>query len=76
MICHSKGLDLEITDFEYHHDPTPSGKFIPSQTSGMLLIIFYYARRSRASHELCRSESKKAKIEEVSNNVSSERAEE
>ena len=32
MIHHSKALDLEITDFEYHHDPTPSCEFIPSQT--------------------------------------------
>ena len=29
---HSKGLDLEITYFEYHHDLTPSGETIPSQT--------------------------------------------
>ena len=27
-----KGLDMEITGFEYHHDPTPSGEIIPSQT--------------------------------------------
>ena len=33
MIHHSKGLDLEITDFEYHHDPTYTGETIPSQTS-------------------------------------------
>ena len=32
MIHYSKALDLEITDFEYHHDPTPSCEFIPSQT--------------------------------------------
>ena len=33
MIHHSKGLDLEITDFEYHYDPTYAGETIPSQTS-------------------------------------------
>ena len=32
MIHHSKCLDLEITDFDYHHDLTPSGEIIPSQT--------------------------------------------
>ena len=33
MIHHWKGFDLEITDFNYHHDQTPSGETIPSQTS-------------------------------------------
>ena len=33
MIYHSKGLDLEITDFGYHHDPTYTGEIIPSQIS-------------------------------------------
>ena len=33
MIHHSKGRDLEITNSEYHHDPTPSAETIPSQTS-------------------------------------------
>ena len=33
MIRHWKGLHLEITDFIYHRDPTPSGETIPSQTS-------------------------------------------
>ena len=28
MIHHWKALDLEITDFEYHHDPSPSSEFI------------------------------------------------
>ena len=32
MILHSKGLDLETTDFEYHHDQTYTGETIPSQT--------------------------------------------
>ena len=29
MIHYSKGLDLEITDFEYHHDPTYTGETKP-----------------------------------------------
>ena len=33
MIHRWKALDLEITDFEYHADQTPSGEIIPSQTS-------------------------------------------
>ena len=33
MIHYWKGFDLEITDFIYRHDPTPSGETIPSQTS-------------------------------------------
>ena len=33
FIHHWKGLDLEVTDFEYHYDPTRSGETIPSQTS-------------------------------------------
>ena len=33
MIHHWKGLDLEITDFIDHHDPTSSGEAIPTQTS-------------------------------------------
>ena len=32
MIHHWEGLVLEITAFEYHHDPTPSAEIIPSQT--------------------------------------------
>ena len=27
MTNHWKGLELEITDFENYHDPTPSGEF-------------------------------------------------
>ena len=30
---HWKGIDLGITDFKYHHDPSHSGETIPSQTS-------------------------------------------
>ena len=33
MIHFWKDLGLEITDFNYHHDQTPSVKTIPSQTS-------------------------------------------
>ena len=33
MIHHSKGLDLEITDSEYHHDPAYTGETKPSQNS-------------------------------------------
>ena len=33
MIQHWKRLDLEVTDLEYYHDPTPSAGTIPSQTS-------------------------------------------
>ena len=32
MIHHSKCFDLEITDFEYQHDPTYTGETKPSQT--------------------------------------------
>ena len=35
MIHHWKGLDLEITDFENHHDPTSSSEIIPPQTSNL-----------------------------------------
>ena len=33
MIHHWRGFDHGITDFKYHHDQTPSGESIPSQTS-------------------------------------------
>ena len=32
MIHHWKGLELEITDFDYHHDPTYTAETLPSQT--------------------------------------------
>ena len=35
MIHHLKALDLEITHFNYHHDPTPSGENISSQISNL-----------------------------------------
>ena len=33
MIHHWKRLDLQVTDLEYHYDPTPTAETIPSQTS-------------------------------------------
>ena len=46
-----------------------------SPTTGMLYgDKIFYARRSRAIHELRRSESKMAKLEELSNNISERRA--
>ena len=33
MAYHSKGLDLDITGSDYHHDPTYTGEIIPFQTS-------------------------------------------
>ena len=33
MIQRWKDLDLEIKDFEYHHDRTYTGEIVPSQTS-------------------------------------------
>ena len=38
MLHHWKDLRLEITDFEYHHDPTPSGGIISSQTSNLKIV--------------------------------------
>ena len=35
MIHHWKALNSDITDFEYHHDRTPSGEITPSQTSNL-----------------------------------------
>ena len=64
MIYHSKGHDLEITDVEYHDDPTYTGEILPSQTSGMLYMDIT---------SLCETELKKAKLEELSNNISERR---
>ena len=33
MVHNWKTLDLDITGFEYQHDPTSSCEIIPSQTS-------------------------------------------
>ena len=35
MIHRSKGLNLEITDFNFYHDLTLSGEIIPSETSNL-----------------------------------------
>ena len=35
MIHHWKALNMEITDSQYHHDPTSSCQIIPSQTSNL-----------------------------------------
>ena len=35
MIHRWKGFHLEIADFNYQYDPTPSGETIPSQTSNL-----------------------------------------
>ena len=35
MIHHWKGLDLEITDFEYHHGRTRCSEITPSKTSNL-----------------------------------------
>ena len=39
MIHHSKGLDLEITDFEYYHDLTYTVETKPSQTFKHVEVI-------------------------------------
>ena len=39
-IHHWKGLDLEITDFTYQHDPTPSVENIPSQRPTLKHVEF------------------------------------
>ena len=36
MIHQWKGLDLEITNFDYHHDPTPSDVTIPSKATSLM----------------------------------------
>ena len=42
-----------------------------SSITGMLFVnVIDYARRSRASHELRRSESKKVKLKELNDNIS------
>ena len=35
MIHRWKGLDLDITEFDYRDDQTPSGEIIPSQMSNL-----------------------------------------
>ena len=70
MIHHSEGLDLEITDFEYDHHRTCLGEIIPSQTSK-------YAMRDGVEHPMSFKEAsrKKAKLEELSKNITERRCE-
>ena len=70
MIHLSEGLELEITDFEYHHHRTRLGEIIPSQTST-------YAMRDGVEHptSFVEASRKKAKLEELSNNISERRCE-
>ena len=65
MIHHLECLDLEITDFENHHDLTSSCKTILSQTSK-------YAMRDGVEHltSFIEASRKKAKLRELSNNIS------
>ena len=70
MIHHWKVLDLEITDFEYQHDRTLSGKIIPSQTSTYVLRQYYFIMRDRVEHPTSGASQKKAKLEELSNFIS------
>ena len=49
MIHHWKGLDLEITDFEYHDDPTCRGEIIPSQTSRYVICGYCFLMRDESS---------------------------
>ena len=49
MIHHWKGLDLDITDFEYHDDPTYTGEIIPSETSRYVIRGFCFIMRNESS---------------------------
>ena len=49
MIYHSKGLESEITDFEYHHDLAHTGKIIPSQTPKYAMLCETESSIPRAS---------------------------
>ena len=70
MIHHSEVLDLEITVFEYLHHRTRLGEIIPSQTSK-------HAMQDGVEHPMSFVEvsRKKAKLEELSNNISERRCE-
>ena len=68
MINHSKGLDLEITDLEYHDYPTPSGEIIPSQTS-KYIVLFYETEQvkkgdARRAEQLYKREGSELKANE------------
>ena len=49
MLYHSKGLDLEITDFESHGDRTYAGGSIPSQTSKFVMRGYYLICETESS---------------------------
>ena len=49
MIYHSKCPELEITDFEYHHDLAYTGKIIPSQASKYAMLCETESSNPRAS---------------------------
>ena len=56
MIYHWKAFDLEITDFEYHHDWTPSSEITPSQTSNIKQVeIIKFRDKSRYDTSFKRS---------------------
>ena len=65
MTHYWKGLDLEITDFNYYHDRARWNEIIPSQTSK-------YAMRYGVEHptSFVEASRKKAKLEELNNNIS------
>ena len=77
MIYHSKSLDLEITDFEYRRDPTPSSEFIPSQTSRYIIRGYYFIMRDGVYYptSFVEASPKKAQLEKLSNNLSERRCE-
>ena len=68
MIYHSEVLELEITAFEFYHDPTYTGELYHLKPQGVL---------DENNILLCETESsipraervKKAKLEELSNNI-------
>ena len=50
MVHRWKGLDLEIIDFKYHYDCTPSGEIIPSQISRCVIRRYYFIMRDGVEH--------------------------
>ena len=68
MIHHAEGLDLEITDLEYHHHRTRLSEIIPSQTSK-------YGMRDGVEHptSFVEASQKQAKLEELSNSITERR---
>ena len=70
MIYRWKCLDFEITNFEYQYDRTYTGEIISTQTSK-------YALRDGVEHptSFIEASREKAKLEELSNNISERRCE-